>query len=377
MLRFILTVTVLVHFSMVQAQVATLTNAILYRNDSNLVKAKEEIDKACVNEKTISMPKTWFYKGIIYKEIYSSPKPEIAALDPNALDKSFEAFNKVTTLENPPAEFTKKSNEALLDIWVISMNNGVSFYQTQSYTKALTEFQRAQAIKPTDTTAYIYAMYSANELGSNELVNKYVTKLAQLNYINDAVYYVQINSLMEKNLLDSALLLSNKAILKYPDDMQLKTQQTQLFVRTKQHEAALKNLTEFLKTSPNNVQLLMNIGSQYDELNDIDNAKATYGKVLALDSNNFVANYNMAVYSMNDADTIAQKINKHDSGQRAINKNYIPNKTTDPLRIQLKNQLVICKKYYTKARAVARNEMDKKNIDVIMTNINSFQEQYL
>jgi len=362
---------------MVQAQVAILTNAILYRNDGDLVKAKEEIDKACVNEKTISMPKTWFYKGIIYKEIYQSPAPEIAALDPNALDKSFEAFNKVLVLENPPAEFTKKTQDALNDIWVISINKGVGFYQTQSYTKALTEFQRAQVIKPSDTTAYIYAMYSADELGNHALAEQYITKLAQLNYVNDAIYYVQISNLMNRNVLDSALLLSNKAILKYPNDVPLITQQTQLFVMTKQHQAAIKNLTELLKMNPGDVSLLINIGTQYDELNDIDNAKATYGKVLALDSINFVANYNMAVYSMNDADAIAQKINKYDSGQRAINKNYMPNKTMDPLRIELKNQLMVCKKYYTKARVSARNDADKKNIDVIMTNINSFQEQYL
>ena len=377
MLRFILSVTVLVHFSMVQAQVATLTNAILYRNDGNLVQAKQEIDKACVNEKTITMSKTWFYKGIIYMELYKASPQEVKATDYTSLSQASDAFKKAISLENPPAEFSKKSQEALNEIWSLSINHGVSFYQNQSYTKAIPEFERAQTIKPTDTTAYIYAIYAASEAENKELVDRYAAKLMQLNYVNDGIYYIQINNLMDRNQLDSAMVLSNKAVAKYSDDVALKTQHTELLVKTNQTQAAIKNLTDLYNANPQDIQLLINIGVQYDILNDSENAKATYNKVLALDSTNYIANYNLSVYTINEAGVIAKKIAKNDSMHLSMNRYYVPNKDTDPLRNQLKTKLIVCKKYYTRANTYALKDGEKNNTAILLSNINSLQDQFL
>ncbi len=377
MRRFILTVAVLVHFSVVQAQVATLTNAILYRNDGNLIQAKSEIDKACISEKTIVMPKTWFYKGIIYKEIFQSTSTEVAALDTNALTHSYEAFRKVLQLENPPAEFSKKSQESLNEIWVISINSGVGYYQNKKYTKAIAEFDRAQAIKPTDTTAYIYAFYAANELHDNVLIGKYASKLVSLNYSNETIYYIRIDHFMRTNQMDSALALSNKAVAAYFNDQALKTQQTEVLVRSNRSASAITHMVAMLNTNPQDVQLLLNIGSQYSNLNDVVNAELYYNKVLAIDSMNFIANYNMAVFSLQKAHAMGDAIYKNDSTQRHKNPTYYePDYVADPLRIELRKQLVITKKYYNRAARNTRNESDKKGLESIKSNMDMIESHY-
>ncbi|MBC7451091.1 MAG: hypothetical protein H7259_06345 [Cytophagales bacterium] len=158
MLRCLFCIAVLVQSMIVQAQNSALTNAILYRNDANLIKAKEEIDKACLNEKTAQMPKTWYYKGLIYKDIFQSTYKEIQALDPEALNTSYAALRKVYVLESPPSEYAKKTDALMQEIWIVYINSGVKNYENGVYLKALNQFEHAQEIKPTDSTAYIYAL---------------------------------------------------------------------------------------------------------------------------------------------------------------------------------------------------------------------------
>jgi Flp pilus assembly protein TadD len=379
MLRLLYTILlVLVHFSIVQAQVTSLTNAILYRNDGNLIQAKSEIDKACVSEKTIVMPKTWFYKGIIYKEISQSASTEVAVLDTNALTHSYEAFRKVLQLENPPAEFSKKTQELLNEIWVISINSGVGYYQNKKYTNAITEFDRAQAIKPADTTAYIYAFYAANEIHNNVLIDKYASKLISLNYSNETIYYIRVDHFMRNNQMDSALALSNKAVAAYFNDQALKTQQTEVLVHSNRSESAITHMIAMLNANPKDVQLLLNIGSQYSNLNDEANAELYYTKVLAIDSMNFVANYNMSVFSLQKAHIMGNAIYKNDSTQRHKNPTYFePDYAGDPLRLELRKELGITKKYYNRAARNTRNESDKKGLEAIMTNLTMIEKHYL
>lgn len=379
MSRFLSFVSILLVSSFtLKAQVASLTNAILYHNDGNLVKAKEEIDKACINEKTIGMPKTWFYTGVIYKDIYQASTADGQVLNEAALAKSTDALKKVFDLEKPAAEFSKKSKEVLEQIWAISINRGVSLYGEEKYNPSIIEFERAQGIKPADTTAYVYAFYAANELKNNELLEMYASKLVALKYSSEAVYYIQIGMLMDKNLLDSALVGSNKAVLKYPTDVPLKTQQTELYVKLNKTQEAIDNLKALSAKNPNDEQLLMNIGSQYGNLNDIENAEKYYQKVIALDSTNYIANFNMAVYSLKKVQVTADKIIAYDNAQKKTSRTYFPDPTTDPVRIELRNQLNEAKKYNTRATVnIGSDTEKKKNIDAVFSNIKSFEDQFL
>ncbi|ABG58949.1 tetratricopeptide repeat protein [Cytophaga hutchinsonii] len=354
-----------------QAQVASLTNAILYRNDGNLIKAKEEIDKAVVNEKTIGMPKTWFYTGLIYKDLYQATPTDLAALT-----TSTAAFKKVFELEKPAGEFSKKSQEALEQIWAISINNGVNLYQLENYRQAITDFERAQGIKPGDTTAYVYAFYAANELKDQALLEKYSSALVRLNYASEAVYYIDIESLMDKNLLDSAYTVSKKALTNYPSDIALKTQQTELMVKMNKTQEAIENLKVLSTKNPKDVQLLINIGSQYTNLNDEPHAAEYYQKALAIDSVNFNANYNMAVFSLRKANEISKQIVVSDNNLKKSFK-AIPTVATDPLRQNLQKELAVSTKYYNRAVLGAKDEEAKKNVKTLQDNITSFEDQFL
>jgi tetratricopeptide (TPR) repeat protein len=375
MKRFASIITIIFFSNTLHAQVASLTNAILYYNEGNLIKAKEEIDKADVNEKTIVMPKTWFYTGVIYKDIYQASTTDGQAENVSTLIKSIDAFQKVFKLEKTPSEFSRKSTEALDQIWGISINRGVKLYQAQNFTSALTDFDRAQSIKPADTTAYVYALYAANALDNNDLLESYASKLVALNYSSDVVYYTQIGLLIKKNLLDSALVTSTIAAEKYPLDVALKTQQIELLVKMNKSLEAIENLKVLSDKNPNDIQLLLNIGSQYGNLKDEVQAETYFKKVIALDSTNYIANFNMSVYSLNRALTTVDKIIAYDNEKHKTNRSYYPNPETDPLRIALRNELKTTKLFVNKAKVI--NESEQKNVTAVLENIKSMEERFL
>ena len=350
MIRFFTLVSMFLSWSMLQAQVATLTNAILYHDEGNLPKAKEEIDKAVLNEKTIAMPKTWFYKGVIEKEIYQSTSPQIKALDVDALSHSFEAFNKAISLEKPAGEFTKKSKDALAEIWALSINSGITYYNQSNFTKALVEYERAQSIKPADTTAYVYGLYAANDLKDEALIEKYNAKLLQLHYTSPFIYFNLIANMANRNQLDSAIALSSKAVAEFPADGDLKKQE---------------------------LVLLINKGAAYDKSGDHKSAVAYYQKVLVVDSMNYIANYNLMVNTLKQAQDLEKVIVKNDSTQKRKDPTYVPNKSPDPNRVELRAKIEACHVYYNRVLYKGRDEAEKKSIQNVQRDLSYLKTMYL
>lgn len=350
MIRIISLVIMLASFSILQAQVVSLTNAILYLQEGNLPKAKEEIDKAALNEKTVVMPKTWYYKGVIDKDIYKSTTASTKALDSDALKHSFEAFSKAIALEKPAGEFTKKSKESLQEIWSLSINSGIDYFNQSSFTKAIIEYERAQAIKPADTTAYLYALYAASELNDQALVDKYNTKLVELNYTSPYIYFNLISNLANRKELDSALEMSSKAVKEFPADENLKKQE---------------------------LVLLINKGAEYDHVANRKSAMVCYQKALAIDSTNYIANYNMMVNVLKQAQDLERVIIKNDSVRKGQDPLYKPNHSPDPYRDELREKITTCNAYYNRIMYQGRDEAEKKSIQNVQRDLHYLKSTYI
>jgi len=101
---------------LVFAQSSAVTNAVLYLHDGKLDKAKIHIDKAIIHEQTRNKAKTWFYKDIIYMEIYNSYKPEYKGLIDYPGKIAYIAFKKSIDLDIPGGEYARKSEKSLNEI---------------------------------------------------------------------------------------------------------------------------------------------------------------------------------------------------------------------------------------------------------------------
>ena len=78
----------------VSAQTSAVTNAILNQRSGLLDKARIEIDKAILNEKTVGKAKTWFTRGQIYEGMLESPIYSKQLQPAEGVQKAFESYSK-------------------------------------------------------------------------------------------------------------------------------------------------------------------------------------------------------------------------------------------------------------------------------------------
>ncbi len=317
-----------------------VVNAYNYHNAGKLDKAKASIDKAIVNPKAIDEAKTWFYRGNIYIDIYRSPDSVYRNLDQDALDKAYEAYKKATELD------VKKQYQ--LDILqrmpIVAegfFNNGASKYNkgmaslTESDTttaityfdKAVKSFENAFFIYEesgkTDT-AIIYYVSVAAELGQNYTKAKEsLGKLIEMDYPEAGIYSSMGNIYykQDKNI-EKALYYFALGREKYPDNLNLILNETNIYLAEGETEKALDNLKLAAKIDESNPTVFFAIGAKYNEIADDTlrsaemredaflNAAEAYKKSVGLNPDYFDPNYNMGALYVNKAASLIDIANK-------------------------------------------------------------------
>ena len=81
------------------AQMGKVTAANNFIDQAALDKAKENLDVALVNEKSMTNPKTFITKGRLCQEVFKSENPKFKALYDNPLDDAYSAYEKALELD--------------------------------------------------------------------------------------------------------------------------------------------------------------------------------------------------------------------------------------------------------------------------------------
>ena len=163
-----------------------------------LLIAKGEIDVAITIEKNISKARTWFVRGNVYAAIAKG----YLDIDPLAVEKSIEAFNKVGSDEAKTNDITmiQNTNIGIQNLSSYFVNQAVYALQgseNPNFSKALDEFQNSLKINPNDTLGLLYGGYVAEQLNKFDIALVYYDRLLKLNNLNNEntnrVYQQSIN----------------------------------------------------------------------------------------------------------------------------------------------------------------------------------------
>ncbi|WP_207430398.1 tetratricopeptide repeat protein [Sabulibacter ruber] len=317
MKKFLLTAAAAISMQVAFAQTSAVTSAIMYQQKGTLDKAKEEIDKAVVHEKTKGNAKAWYYKGVIYQDMSTHPIYGKTVDPADASRQAFEAFNKTVELESTAKkkEFTEEANkrkEALQsNMYAFALNEGVEHYNNKKFADAQKAYMQAITYKPEDTTAYIYAAYAAagaeDYASAKKLYNQLVDKnLASPTVFNQLLY---ISSNVEKNDQETLAILE-KARAKYPNDRNFMLQELDLYLKSGREKESMAKLDAAIQADPNNANLYTVRGNMLERLKKADDALAAYKKAAELDPNNFDAQYNLGVFYFNKGANLNNKANK-------------------------------------------------------------------
>ncbi len=312
--------------SLAYAQKDAVTNAFLLNKEGDFANAKIEIDKAAAHEKTSGNAKTWYFRGVIYKNIYLSKDPKVIAISQNSAKEAYQSYKKAIELSpNKDDDYGKSSAVEIKEIAGIVYNAGVANYnygdttksdknvglRKELYLKAIENFELAGQMFNGDTTAYLNANSAASRIGDYDKSRELTFKLFALGKKTPSMYSTLSRLAMAENKVDSGLAHLVQARVIYPTDKNLALEELQWYFTTGQTKEIKSKLEESIKLDSTNDLLYSNLGNIYDQeaadqkrtTKDRDFSKqkalAAYRKAIKFNPNNLPSNFNLGVYYFN------------------------------------------------------------------------------
>jgi tetratricopeptide (TPR) repeat protein len=295
-----------------QAQHELVHHAYEEYKKGDLVKAQEAIDKASQNPVTAAEPKTWYYKGIIYKDIYKAR--EMNNHTSAARTNSVNAFVKCISLGN--SEYHDESAKAIKYLASTIYNDAAKDMNDEQYKTAYLNFVNyldiESKVNPAliDTVAVFQAGYTAYMDRDYDQSIKYLNQAKELSYRDPLIYYFLGKSYLNTKDYKKAETVFNEGIQKYPKDPKLARILVNLYQESGNQKELARVLTEDIKNEPGNMDYLVLLGITYEKLIAEDSvnkkeyfkkAGESYTQALKVDSNNLKANYNLGLLFYNQA----------------------------------------------------------------------------
>jgi len=321
------------------SQNSKVVSAYNYHNSGKLDKAKENIDAATVHVKTMGNAKTWFYRGNIYIDIFRSQDSVYKNLDPDALNKAYEAYLKAMELDTkntykvdiltrmPILGDSFFSDGAKnYNVGMNAINNNDSLAATNAFALSVNSFETALKIYAetgkTDTTT-IYYISVAAELGYNyDKAKESLQTLIGMDYQEPSIYTSLANIYYEQDKdTEKAIATFTDGRTKFPEDLNLLLNETNLFLAEGETEKALANLQLAAKIDETNPTIFFAIGAKYNEVVDdttrtvemrqdaFEKAAEAYIKSIELKPDYFDPNYNMGALYVNKAASYIDEAN--------------------------------------------------------------------
>jgi len=298
--------------ALVSAQTSAVTNAILNQRTGLLDKARIDIDKAIVNEKTSGKAKTWFTRGQVYEGMLESPIYSKQLQPGEGLQKAFESYGKTIELDTKGGEFGKQATPRMDALYGRAFNDAVNSYNAKDYDKAIASYQLASQIKPQDTTAVLYSAYASEAKQDYAGAKANYNKLLGMNYKSVTLYSRMLQiARQEKNEAEAAKVVQ-QALIAYPGNKSFMLEDLNMSLASGKGEDALGKINKSIAADPTNSNLYAVRGSMYDQQKKPDLAFADYKKSVELDPNNFDAQFNLGVYNYNKAADAYTKVSKMD-----------------------------------------------------------------
>lgn len=339
MKRLLIIISLVFAISAGYAQKNNRTSAYNYHRNGKLDKAKEFIDKATENEKTINDARTWYYAGNIYLDLHRSQDETYKNLDKDALNKANDAYMKCMKLDTDK-EFYQELIPRILLCGEEFFNQGANYFNKglefklsgneadmpearSNFNSAVAKFDKSidvySKVGSIDTLAFYYRA-SAADMGENYPVAKesYEKLLNEFNYETDAIYNSLFNIYFKA---DRDTLKAKDFIVvartKFPQSLPLVIDEINVYLATGETDKALNSLNLAMKMDTANPTIFFAVGSMLDKEIVSDTLKSdevredafkqaenAYKKAIALDPNYFDAIYNLGALYVNKASVL-------------------------------------------------------------------------
>lgn len=297
------------------AQKRYRTDAYMEFHKGKLKAAKEAIDIAVKNAKTMNDAKTWLYYGEIYYGIAASPLPFYRKLDSTAAEKAFMGLNKAKKLDEKH-KVTKEANEYIGKLASVYYSYGANDFKVKNYTKAVSDFEKAfkmtVALGKKDT-AVAYNLGICGVLAKEpKVAAKYLKYCIDLKYPKPNVYIFYARSLKQMGDTTGALQALQEGKKVFPKSLNILLEQAQVYLEQGKSTQLVSKLKEAIANepdNPSNANYYFLIGKSYDDGGHSKMAEDYYKKAIGVNPNFYEAYYNIGAIFVNKAAKIQKKAN--------------------------------------------------------------------
>jgi tetratricopeptide (TPR) repeat protein len=303
-------------------QPAKQVTAYNYMQSGEFMKAREAIDAAAENEKTMDKEKTWRYRGQIYQQLAIN---DLGLDRMTAVKESLRSFKKAMELDEKDAWKKENYNDGYAQVMLYAVNLGILAYNETKYADSRDYFvvaaDAAAAMGAVDTMAIYNGGLAAEQAQDYAGAVQLYQKSADIGYLEGKMYIYMANVYDKMGDTDKYLATLQEGRKKYPNDTDLIVYELNYYLKNNRFEEAERNLQLAIEKDPTNKQLHFSLGVVYDNLGMKDKAIKAYTDAIAIDANYFDAVYNLgALYfnqgvEMNNASNDIQDIKKYNAAR--------------------------------------------------------------
>ncbi|MEO6167802.1 MAG: tetratricopeptide repeat protein [Chitinophagales bacterium] len=287
--------------------------------------AKAAIDQAAQDPKTSTWPKTWFYRGTIYLAIYDDTI--YSKKYPGALTESINSLKKSMELSaDGKNEFKDKILAQLQEGALNSFNEGVTPYNEKNYQQAYNSFKQSADVyayinktfnlKVVDTLATLYSAHAASKLKKYDEADVLYQSLLDKGISQPDIYANMGEMYLGMGDTTKAINIISKGTAMYPNDKGLMIQELNVYLFSKRFDEAEQKLQNAIQKDPKFIPLYVQLANIYEQKKDTVNARKTYEQAIAIDPNNFDAQYRLGAMYYNQAVEMNNTMNKLDLSQQ-------------------------------------------------------------
>lgn len=288
------------------------TNKILsYYQDGKYKEAKEQADITIADPKLSSDGKAWYYRGLVYATLDTIPDASVKALDPNARKVAIESFKKAEELNKKETEYFIQAPGEIIPIqkkdqlttWAnYYLAKGIKLMQQDepdyegSYAQcavARTIFENTLPKYGNDTLTYYVQALAAINATRYDSAEEAALQYQKAGGKSPDVYLILFQIYNDQDESAKALAIAKEARAKYPFREDFAKNELNVYLNTKQYDAAKAMVEEMVQANPTTESYYL-LGELNREMKNIPEAEKGYKKALELDVNHFDSNAGMA-----------------------------------------------------------------------------------
>jgi tetratricopeptide (TPR) repeat protein len=327
-----------------------------------------EADKVYINYFKAKAPLLELTALMSKPENQTKPQLALQFLTPERITQLTTAYNSVREYEKTSGKmlYTKDINESVAFISPTLLNYAVSLGSQKKYKEGATVLYNLYLLdKKNGDNLYYAASYAVNAQDYDTAL-KYYDELKTIKYSGEGTNYLATSVasgkeepfnnkadrdkmislkthtnpreekipskrgeiyknialiLTQNNKTDEAKAAFAEAIRENPEDISLMTSEADLYLKLKEYDTYKQKVAKILEKSPNDADLVYNIGVITMEGGQLAEAETFFKKALAINPNHLNANLNMSVIKLKGDEKLVTEMNKLTTSEKD-NKRY-------------------------------------------------------